>query len=70
MKKSDIATLAGFLRHVELLMPLLPRCVDSSKHPLRVVNARRLLNKELAGVKGIIEKLNEDVYTENNASAD
>lgn len=70
MKKSDIATLAGFLRHVELLMPLLPRCVDSSKHPLRVVNARRLLNKELARVKSIIEKLNEDVYTENNASAD
>lgn len=70
MKKSDISALSAFARHVELLVPLLPKCVDSGRHPPKVVNARRLLNKELARVKSIIEKLNEDVYTENNASAD
>lgn len=69
MKKSEIDTLAGFLRHVELLVPLLPRCVDSSKHPLRVVNARRLLNKEIEKVRRIVDKLYENAGTENNASA-
>lgn len=60
MKKSELDTLRSFVRHVELLMPLLPRCVDSSKHPLRVVNARRLLNKEIARVKKIIKNLNDE----------
>lgn len=60
MKKSDIATMAGFVRHIELLVPLLPKCVDSSKHPPKVVNARRLLDKEIERVKRIIENLKHD----------
>lgn len=60
MKKSELDTLRSFVRHVELLMPLLPRCVDSSRHPPKVVNARRVLDKEIARVKKIIKNLNDE----------
>lgn len=60
MKKSELDTLRSFVRHVELLMPLLPRCVDSSRHPPKVVNARRVLDKEISRVKKIIKNLNDE----------
>ena len=60
MKKSDIAALSALIRHVELLVPLLPKCVDSSRHPPKVVNARRVLDKEISRVKKIIKNLNDE----------
>lgn len=69
MKKHEIDYIKSLLRHVELLLPLLPRHVDGGKYPTKICNARRLLPKDIARVKRIIEKLYEDVHTENNASA-
>lgn len=68
MKKSDIATMAGFAAHVGKVMEAMP-CLDSSRHKPGVCNAWRLAKKELARMRRIIDKLYEDVDTENNASA-
>lgn len=68
MKKSDIATMASFAGHVGKVMEAMP-CLDSSRHKPGVCNAWRLAKKELARMRRIIDKLYEDVDTENNASA-
>lgn len=68
MKKSDITTMASFAAHVGKVMEAMP-CLDSSRHKPGVCNAWRLAKKELARMRRIIDKLYEDVDTENNASA-
>lgn len=68
MKKSDIETMARFLRHVGKVMDGMP-CLDSSLHKPGVCNAWRLAKKELPRIRRIIDKLYENVDTENNASA-
>ena len=68
MKKSDIATMAIFSAHVGKVMEAMP-CLDSSRHKPGVCNAWRLAKKELPRIRRIIDKLYENVDTENNASA-
>lgn len=68
MKKSELDTLRSFAAHVEKVMKAMP-CLDGSRYSTRVVNAWRLAKKELPRIRRIIDKLYEDVYTENNASA-
>lgn len=55
MKKSELDTLRSFVRHVELLLPLLPKVVDSSRHSPKTCNARRLIGRELERAKKILE---------------
>lgn len=69
MKKHEIVYIRSLLRHVELLLLLLPRYVDGGKYSTKICNARRLLPKDIARVKRTIEKSYEDVHTEDNASA-
>jgi hypothetical protein len=66
MKKSEINLLATFAKHCErVLTRSRPSSTDS-----RTYNAYRLARfKELEKVKRIIDKLYENVDTENNASA-
>lgn len=68
MKKSDIATIASFAAHVGKVMEAMPY-LDSSLHKPGVCNAWRLAKKDLARMRRIIDKLYEDVYTENNTTA-
>lgn len=68
MKKSELNTLRTFAAHVGKVMEAMP-CLDSSRHKPGVCNAWRLAKKELARMRRIIDKLYEDVDTENNASA-
>ena len=60
MKKSELNTLTCFVRHVELLLPLLPKVVDSSRHSPKTCNARRLIGRELEKAKKILENENHD----------
>ena len=60
MKKSELETLRSFVRHVELLLPLLPKVVDSSRHSPKTCNARRLIGRELEKVKKILETEKHD----------
>ena len=62
MKKSELDTLRYFVRHVELLLPLLPKVIDSSRHSPKTCNARRLIGRELERVK----KITENVKTAND----
>lgn len=68
MKKSEIATMASFAAHLGKVMEAMP-CLDSSLHKPGVCNAWRLAKKELPRIRRIIDKLYENVDTENNASA-
>lgn len=68
MKKSELETLRSFVRHIEKVMEAMP-CLDSSLHKPGVCNAWRLAKKELPRIRRIIDKLYENVDTENNASA-
>ena len=68
MKKSEIDTLASFVKHCERVLAYAPAFVHHAD--TRTYNAYRLARfKELEKVKRIIKKLYEDVDTENNASA-
>lgn len=68
MKKSEINTLASFVKHCERVLAYAPVFVHHAD--TRTYNAYRLARyTELAKVKSIIDKLNDDVGTENNASA-
>ena len=60
MKKSELDTLRSFVRHVELLLSLLPKVVDSSRHSPKTCNARRLIGRELEKVKKILETEKHD----------
>lgn len=67
MRKSEINVLSSFVAHCERV---LTKSTPPSSRDTRTYNAYRLARyKELARVKRIIEKLYEDVHTENNASA-
>ena len=68
MKKSDIATMASFAAHVGKVMEAMPY-LDSSLHKPGVCNAWRLAKKELPRIRRIIDKLYENVDTENNTGA-
>ena len=46
--------------YVELLLPLLPKFVDSSRHSPKTCNARRLIGRELERAKKILENENHD----------
>ena len=60
MKKSELDTLRSFVRHVELLLPLLPKVVDSSRYSPKTCNARRLIGRELEKVKKILKTEKHD----------
>lgn len=68
MKKSELNTLRSFVGHCERVFSKSPP--PSCGTDTRTYNAYRLARyKELAKVKSIIDKLNDDVGTKNNASA-
>ena len=68
MKKSEIDTLASFVKHCERVLGYAPAFVHHAD--TWTYNAYRLARfKELEKVKRIIKKLYNDVDTENNTSA-
>lgn len=68
MKKSEIDTLASFVKHCERVLAYAPPFLRHAD--TRTYNAYRLARfKELEKVKRIIKKFYNDVDTENNTSA-